>query len=206
MITIFIDESGDLGFSKRSSDIFVIALLMTTKPELIRRTVRKVRDTIKKKNKAPDELHWNSSNEVIKKRTLKRLSELDLELHLLILNKRKVYSYLQNEKDKLYHYLSGLILDHACFDDNKVKIIFDKRSKDRFVRADLSNYIHKKVINSNKDVLVEVLHKRSVDDRGLQAVDMIAGATFTKYQHNNSEFLDIIKHLITTEKKLFEKK
>ncbi len=205
VITIFIDESGDLGFTDKGSGYFIIALLATSNPEHVQRTIRRVRDTIKSRRK-PAELHWHSSSDLVRSRLLRRLAMLDIELHLLILDKKSVSEYLHEKKDRLYHYLAGLIIDQASFSDRDVLIIFDKRSKNRLVREDLSMYILNKIAERDGRVTARIRHERSTDERGLQAADMIAGAAFRKYQHGDELLLAIISKRIVTEKKIFSRK
>ncbi|MEI7648428.1 MAG: DUF3800 domain-containing protein [Methanomicrobiales archaeon] len=66
-VKIYIDESGDLGFSERSSPFFVIAALIVHDPLAIRRCFAKVRrNKLKKKYK---ELASNSSSTIPARRS-----------------------------------------------------------------------------------------------------------------------------------------
>lgn len=51
MAHIFLDESGDLGFSKGSSKWFLFTLVITTNPKCIDRVVKKIWRTLRKKHK-----------------------------------------------------------------------------------------------------------------------------------------------------------
>ncbi len=198
MITIFIDESGDLGFNKKSSNNFIIGLLITKNPAKIRRCIRKVLKTIKKR---PQELHWNASSNTIKKRALNRLESCDFEAKILVVNKKTIYNHLQEKKDKLYHFLAGLIIEEAQFDEKHVQVIFDKRSGNKFVQNDLSTYILNKISEQNFFIRAKVEHRLSHEERGIQAIDIICGAAFSKFEYDRSEFLEIVKNKVLLKRK-----
>ena len=48
---IFLDESGDLGFSKRSSNWFLFTLVVVENPRKIEKIIKKIRKTLNKKYK-----------------------------------------------------------------------------------------------------------------------------------------------------------
>jgi hypothetical protein len=61
-VKIYIDESGDLGFTGRSSPYFVIAALIVHNPLTIRRCFAKIRrNKLKKKYKKLPEFKFNNS-------------------------------------------------------------------------------------------------------------------------------------------------
>ncbi len=200
MITIFIDESGDLGFSENSSKYFIISLLITKNPIKIRRCLRKFRDTIPKSKKKINELHWNSSSQTIKKKGLKKLNECEFDIQTLIVDKSTIYHKLTEKKDKLYHYLSKLIIEEAILDEKNVQIIFDKRSTNKLVRDDLSTYILNLISEQGEFIKASIKHVRSEDERGIQAVDFICGAFSAKYELDNADFVKIIQEHLKTEK------
>jgi len=104
MSYIFLDESGDLGFSKRSSRWFILSLVFTNNHRKIEKCVKKVHRGLKKKYKNISELHAYHTDSITKKRVLKLLSETeDLKILCIILNKKKVYTDLQNQKSYLYN-------------------------------------------------------------------------------------------------------
>ena len=49
MMYIFLDESGDLGFSKRSSKWFLFTMVVIDDPKKLERVIKKVRKTLNKK-------------------------------------------------------------------------------------------------------------------------------------------------------------
>ena len=68
---IFLDESGDLGFSKKSQQYFVIAILITKDKKPIENCIKRVRQRkLPKKYKRIPELKFRNSNRIIRKSVL----------------------------------------------------------------------------------------------------------------------------------------
>ncbi len=71
MLYIYLDESGDLGFSKSSSKWFVFSGIVIDDKRLLEQAVKKVWKNFK--NKERGELHATHESGITKKRLLKRL-------------------------------------------------------------------------------------------------------------------------------------
>jgi len=103
MSFIFIDESGDLGFDfekKKTSKFFVVTCLFTKDKRTIEKIVKRTHSELKKKYRRRfGVLHAVKERPVIRQRLLKRLSEEDLSVMTIYLNKRRVYTRLQEEKN-----------------------------------------------------------------------------------------------------------
>ena len=147
MSYIFLDESGDLGFSERSSRWFILTLVFTKNHRKIERCVKKVHRGLKKKYKKVGELHAYHSDGVTKKRMLKLLSETeDLKVLCIILNKKKVYTDLQNQKAYLYNYTANILLDRLhnkkiLEDGDKILIYIDQRETNKFLKKNFEDYL-----------------------------------------------------------------
>lgn len=127
---IFLDESGELGFSnKSSSKYFVITLLSCDEGEvyILRRIIKNVRrKIIKKKLKNYPELKGNKSLDQTRKEVLEKFMKTNSEVFTIILDKSAVYEYLKNKKNKLYNYISNLILNECSFESSSVCLVVDK--------------------------------------------------------------------------------
>ncbi len=112
---IFLDESGDLGFDfrkKKTSRFFIITCLFTEGKRPVEKIVRKTHSELKKKYKKRfGVLHAVKEKPIIRQRLLKRLSEKDCAIMAIYLNKKRVYTKLQNEKQVLYNYVANILLD-----------------------------------------------------------------------------------------------
>ena len=123
---IFLDESGELGFKESSSKFFVITLLSCDEGEIyvLRRIIKKVRrKLIKKKIKKYPEIKGNNSSDKIRIQILQRFIETNSEVFAIILDKSKVYEYLKNKKNRLYNYISNLILNECSLENDSVCLV-----------------------------------------------------------------------------------
>jgi hypothetical protein len=205
---IFLDESGELGFKTSSSKYFVITLLSCDEGEIypLRRIMKKVREKIiKKKLKKYPELKGNNSTNKIRTEILKRFVKTKSEIFAIILEKSKVYEYLKEKKDKLYNYLSNLILNECSFDTSSVCLIVDKSKSNRSLREDFDNYIRKKLNVKADYCKLTIKHENSQTDSCLQVLDFISWAIFRNYEYGDSSFMDIIKDKIVIKKEVFQK-
>lgn len=198
---IFLDESGELGFKKKeSSKFFTLTLLvcdMRAEIEL-QRVIKKIRQRIlKKKLKQSPEIKWNNSSEIVRGKVFSKLSNIDFEVFTIILEKSKVYEYLRGKKHKLYNYLSQLIIAE-CSLSEKIELVVDKSKTKRSLRDDFDNYIRFNL--KNKCSNLDIKHEDSKSNGGLQTLDFVSGAIFSKYEFNNLEYYDKIKDKIITEK------
>lgn len=204
---IFLDESGELGFKSSSSKYFIITLLSCDEGELygLRRIMKKVRGKIiKKKMKKYPELKGNNSNDKIRLEVLNRFNLTNSEVFVIILEKSKVYEYLKSKKDKLYNYISTLILNECSLENNHVCLVVDKSKSNRSLREDFDNYV-RKILTQKNHCTLKIQHENSQTEGCLQVLDFISWAIFRKYEHEDSRFFEIIKDKIVIKKEMFEK-
>ena len=204
---IFLDESGDLGFTQKSSKYFVIGLLIAKNEKEVENCVKRTRTAkLKKKFKEVPELKFNQSNDAVRKYLLKCVSSKDIEIHGIVLKKHQVYDYLKDHRNKIYNYLTGFLMDKIITspEERQLIVILDKfLSKES--REDYNQYIKGKLSEFiKKNIKIEVEHKDAMSERCLQVVDFIAGAIFNKYERNENRYYAIIEPKIKSIKELFK--
>jgi hypothetical protein len=208
MAYLFIDESGDLGFSKGSSKWFSFTIILTKNKRPLEKVIKKARKSLKKNHKRVNELHAYHADEVTRKRVLKSLSELeDLQVLSIILNKEKVYVDLQNQKNYLYNYVANILLDRlhtkgVLSADEHLDICFDRKDTKKNLRKNFVNYLQGNLVhkrNGNINITLCASHQ----EKALQAVDFVSWAIFRKYERGDYEYYEIIKNKIVEENPLF---
>lgn len=208
MAHIFLDESGDLGFSEGSSKWFLFTILLTDKHRRVEKVIKKIHKGLRKKYKNVGELHAYHTQDVTRRRLLKRLSELDdLKVLCVLLNKKKVYLDLQNQNNYLYNYTANILLDRLHNRDlvsgnEVIKLFIDQKYTNTFVKSNFENYLTTK-LNDWKNDNITIKIKPSHTEKCLQAVDFISWSIFRKYERGDYEFYDIIKDKIIEERLLF---
>lgn len=202
------DESGDMGFSKKSSKWFLFTLALVDDERALEKVIKKVWKTIRKKHKHAGELHASHEKEVTITRVLQLLSELpDLKIVTIILNKKKVHLNLQEQKNYLYNYTANIVLDRLINTkilnkDHSLSLIVDRKDTKKNLRDNFISYItdamHKRDHNKFEMKLIA-----SYDNKCLQAVDFVSWAIFRKYERGDFEYYEIIRDKIIDEKLLF---
>lgn len=208
MKLIFLDESGELGFKSSSSKYFIITLLSCDEGEIysLRRIMKKVRaKIIKKKLKRYPEIKGNNSTDKIREEVLRRFVQTNSEIFVIILEKSKVYEYLKDKKNKLYNYISNLILNECSLDNDKVCLIVDRSKANRSLREDFDNYIRKNLTQKNQSCKLIIKHENSQKEGCLQVLDFVSWSIFRNYEYKDSYFMNIIKDKIVIKKEVFEK-
>jgi hypothetical protein len=205
---IFLDESGELGFGECSSKYFIITLLACDESEIyaLRRIIKKAREKIiKRKLKRYPELKGNNSSDKLRMEILQRFMKTNSEIFAIILDKSKVYEYLKDKKNKLYNYISNLILNECSFDMSSVSLIVDRSKSNKSLREDFNNYVQSRVNEKNKSCKVIIKHENSRNECCLQVLDFISWSIFRNYEYSDSRFINVIKDKIVIRKEIFPK-
>jgi hypothetical protein len=206
-IYIYLDESGDLGFSGGGSKYFTIAFLVTERPVEVKRVIKR----IKQKYKIPRnvELKANTTKRNIRKDLLNKFSRLEIEIQSITVKKKNVDLKLQGDTNILYNYMVGLSLGERIvrseLQNAKVNIIVDKRTISVTSGFKFDEYLKYKVWyeKGRKDIDFQIQHLESHRVYGLEAIDNIVNAIFRKYNSSDFELFNIIQGEITYDKTLF---
>ncbi|MCX6789769.1 MAG: DUF3800 domain-containing protein [Candidatus Gribaldobacteria bacterium] len=207
MSYIFLDESGDLGFSEESSKWFILTIVFTNNHRCVEKCVKKIHHGLKKKYKKVSELHAYHCDATTKKRILRLLAQAqDLKILSVVLNKKKVYIDLQNQKNYLYNYTANILLDRLSSKNvlskkEQIKIIIDQRETNKFLKENFENYLKSNLKKQFDNFEIKI--KPSHTEKCLQAVDFISWAIFRKYEQSDYEYYEIIKDKIIEENLLF---
>jgi len=208
MFYVFLDESGDLGFSDKSSRWFILTMVFTSNHRKIEKCIKRVHHNLKKKYKRVAELHAYHSDAITKKRILQLLSATeDLKILCIVLNKKKVYVDLQNQKTLLYNYTANILLDRLSNKKvyntgDKIQICIDQRETNKFLKENFKDYLNNNLAKRGNNNF-EIKIRPSQAEKCLQAVDFISWAIFRKYEKNDYEYYEIIKNKVIEENLLF---
>lgn len=199
MLEVFMDESGDLGFDFRkrgTSKYLVITFLVTNPAEKLTRQIKKIKQhSFSKKEKKVPELKAAHSTDKVRKRILKVVNKLGLRIFAFVVNKPRIKKSLQEAPDKLYNYITGLLMDHLCktYPSEKINLIVDKVKTKRIAMKDFDSYLLiKQKINGHKNNPMNIFHTSSHNNLALQTVDFVSWAIFRRYNKGDRRFYDII--------------
>jgi len=212
MAYIFLDESGDLGFKltkKRSSQYFIITLIVTEDKRPIEKIVKNIHKNLKKKHKQKGgTLHCYHEKQITRFRLLKKLAEKNIKIMTVYVNKKKVYTKLQEEKDVLYNYVANILLDRICSKkllptNDKIWLIASRKETNKILNLNFKNYLSSQVKNNHK-LSMDIEIKTPHEEKALQAVDFVSWSIFRKYEYRDKSYYNIIKKKIFEENILFK--
>lgn len=213
MAYIFLDESGDLGFNfkkKKTSKYFVITFLFVKEKNPVEKIVKKIFKGFSKievKNHH-GVLHAFKESPRTRQKLLNLFREKNMSNVLVVyLNKKKVYTKLQDEKQVLYNYVTNILLDRVCTKkliptDERIFLIASRRETNKFLNQNFTAYLKSQVKDNHKlDIEIEI--KSPTQEKSLQVVDMLSWAIFRKYEHGDESYYNLIKPDIIEENPLF---
>src|SRR5665648_147571 len=105
---VYVDESGDLGFSEESTKFFIIAFLTCDGSFTLRKEMARLLKKLHKKHSYPNchsELKFSKMNLNCRTIVLEKLSLLDSYMGIIVVNKSRVSDRLRKEPSILYNYL-----------------------------------------------------------------------------------------------------
>lgn len=197
---LYLDESGDLGFdfvNKKPSKFFTISILAISEVGKNRALINCVKHTIKRKihrkkiNTA--ELKGSKTSIQIKKYFYDRCKNIKFGIYALTLNKKRLYENLSKDKERVYNYISRLVMDKIPFEKaiTRVNLIVDK-SKARPEIEEFNSYIMRALKGRlDPKVPLDIYHYLSHESLGLQASDIFCWGIFRKYEKKDLEWFNI---------------
>jgi hypothetical protein len=205
-VDIYLDESGDLGFTfPGSSNHLILCAMATTDSVALSRLPKKVRRKLNIKG-MDTEIKFSNSNERIRKYFLNGIAESNCWIVWGAIDKHKVMEPLRKKKDKLYHYVCGMVLSdifsrtHA----SNINVILDRMTAKKTNRNDFDRYIQEKLHKShagNFQPALTVSHLVSLNCQCLQVHDFVVGSIFQSLERDNQQYVNIISDKIVSGRK-----
>lgn len=211
MAHILLDESGDLGFDfskKGTTNYFLITFLFCENKKPIEKCIKKTYTGLRKKHKKQGKiLHAYTENPITRQRLLRCISNKDCSILAIYLNKKKVYTKLQEEKAVLYNYVTNILLDRIFTRrlipiNQKINLIASKRETSVFLNTNFKSYLKNQAFNTH-NINLHIDIKTPFEDKALQAVDFVSWSIFRKYEYRDEFYYNIIKGKVVEENSLF---
>ncbi len=169
---IYLDERGDLGFDfrKRGTSRTFIITLLLCHTQEAQRAIR----------------------------------NRDWRLYAVVLNKRRVYESFRSRRgqNKLYNFLARFLIEKLPLRETYTNVhLMVDRSKNREEIRDFNQYLQNQIerlLPLNTSFQVE--HLNSMDDAGLQAVDLFCWGIGRKYEMDDPEWYSVYcEHIVYEE-------
>ena len=212
MAYIFLDESGDLGFDfgkKGTTKFFIVTFLFVPGGKRpLEKIVSRIHDGLKRGlSRRIGVLHAAHEKSTTKQRLLKRIAGKDFLIMAIYLNKQKVQTKLQDEKQVLYNYVTNILLDRIFVrkiipTNMNIELVASRRETNKFLNENFKDYLNRQAKHRHRTSL-HVSIKTPVEEKGLQAADFISWAIFRKYERGDDTYYNIVKERIVEESPLF---
>lgn len=202
---IYVDETGDLGLTKKSGKYFIIGLVVIKNPREINIWMRRIRSKkLQRKERKKSEIKACSARDEFKKYFYTHLKKLNFSITLIIVNKNKISKRFIKEQGLVYlHMVEEGIKNIIKKEKKNIKQIiltidrkhFQKLTKEAFNTAlKESLLIHYKLHSD-----LRIHHTDSSTDKVLQFIDFIVYATGKKYNMTDNKWHEYIKRNIQNE-------
>lgn len=219
-VSIYVDESGDVGFRNRSSEFFTIGYVFTVnrfpikENKKISRLLKNINTGIKKHNKKIPEFKFSCNTDIIKKRVFRQIRKLDVNIGVICISKDSVVHHLKEDSSMFYRYvvieniITILIEEYLKIFDpyNSIRFTIDRSLSKNQIKA-FNEYCEGKMsfksYSRDKEMEIHptILHEDSKKIPMLQVADYIAGATQRKISQDDSTYYDMISDKIKHRKK-----
>jgi len=190
---MYIDESGDLGFKKNSSDFVVISALIVDDPRELDRIIKNMRrNKFKKELRKMNELKAYKLYKHIKIHMLEKLNSVTgAKIFHVVLEKKKVVSnFLINDKNKLYNFIAGNLAKNIIMNNLDVEIKIDRSKGNVLLQKDFNDYFKILLEDGCDGIKCSIEHSYSHSWSGLQFADLLAWSCFQKFERSDSSYLE----------------
>lgn len=202
VLYLYLDESGDLGFdffAKKPSKYFTVTVLAVSGKDNNRLLINAVKKTIKRRLRRQDaELKGAKDSLALKKYLYSQLGTVPFEIYSLTLNKQRVYESLAKQKDRVYNFIARNVLDKIPVENaaTRIEVIIDKSKSKKEIR-EFNEYIIRHLKGRiDPRVPIDVYHRTSHENLGLQAADTFSWGIFRKYEKKDEEWFSIFREKI----------
>ena len=177
----YIDESGDTGYTKKSTRYFIVTALIVEDPFVLRRIAKNVYK-YNLDNKKLNILHANKETRSVKNKLIKMLVTSDIKCVSVVLDKAVVCV------EDLYILALQKIIQHFSTWDIQSLVI---------ARKDTRKSYNQKITQICSNQRVKFIFSTQTSEKSLQIADFYCWTLFSYYEHNRSDYFNKLKQQIT---------
>lgn len=226
---IFLDESGEISFSARSSyEHFALTTLKVSEANLkpMKNVIKSVKGALHKRG-WPRELEIKAYNlhglhknpripanlqsaivgdDLITNILARLCRSCNPEIDYIVIRKNGLTStsFRAANSSIAYNYFAGKVLSRPVKESGNCRMCPDPRNKETHSKKRFKEYIctklHEEAFDQGRNLTVTVQSPPSHLEPGLQAVDFFAWSVFRKYEYGDDRFYEIFKNKIAERK------
>ena len=200
VIDVFIDESGDLGFSQKATDTFVVACVIVEDPVLLSRKIRKrMREINGRSKKEIYEFKYSNDSPEVRSQFFELINSSDIGFSVIGINKRLVRSIEKSNVNKLYsEMVVKCLLETSLRNYRNVNATVDRKRGENVLRnfdvqLNAAMNFPRGSLHSLK-ITVRSSNRDSRDDKCLQVADYVAAICFQKTENGLNDDVTKITH------------
>jgi len=202
-VDLYIDESGDLGFSPSSSRHFVIVALASSEPNELRRMMRRVQRRRYPRIADPMEFKFGSSPERVRRLVCAGIARSETMIAWGAAIKSNIPASLRPDKKRFYLSICGRTLSELTrsIHARSIHVVLDKWSNSRSIRRSLDEVVEQTILDHHSGYFapsITVSHLDSSSSEGIQIADFVAGAVFQSLERSNGTYLDLIAERVVS--------
>lgn len=216
-MVVFMDESGELGFSQGSSNHYVITCLYSEDSKRLANRFRRYKARLiragwpkelepkaatlfnsRRDQKVPNSFTYKNDPvpEII--RFLSGLGEQEISIDAIVINKRNIEARLRTLPFGILHnYFAGQILLSQITQYDPLHLFVDQRSKERHHHLHFDGYIETRAyMEKGERFDFSIRHEDSRKVYGLSTVDYVSWAINRAYEFRDPRFFKCIRRKI----------
>lgn len=201
---LYLDESGDLGFdfvNKKPSKFFTVTILAMSSQDANTKMLKAVKKTLarklnpkNKRKRIVHELKGTGTTVEVKKYFYQQVKNIKFGIYSVTLNKKRLFEKLTRDKERVYNFIARQVIDKIPFekaDGIRVELILDK-CKGKPEIEEFNKYIRNQLqARLNPSTPLDIYHRISHENFGLQACDLFCWGIFQKHERKNLEWHNV---------------
>jgi len=211
-LTVFADESGDVGLSARSSKHLTIVAVATEAPLVLERIPRKIRRTIlMKKQRQVPELKFHASSPRVRRTFLEMVHHsVGVRVVSIVVKKTAISRGRRGEQADFYDWVCAQLaveIAHLGRSAEALSVVFDSRPMTKVTGHSPDSRMVAQIrreYDAMRCIPPEIRISRldSRNSGGLQVADFIAGAIQRSHELGDESYRSIIASLMVQKKML----
>ncbi len=176
----YIDESGDTGYTRKSTRYFVLAAIIVPDPVVLRRVAKEIHN-FKLHKKKVSTLHANKESGVVKNKIVRKVVNLDIRCAALVMDKVII------KDGDLYGY--GLKIFGHYFEKAEINTLC-------VAKRDTRPSYNQKIIHMLSERGIKSIFSDPDTEKALQIADFYSWVIFSYLEHNLPEYFLKLCHQI----------
>lgn len=150
-----------------------------------------------------DAFHAQTDYPEVKKKFYNFIASLEIKIDVIVVEKLKCFEALKRSPGRMYGIMAGQLLKNICHQSEKTEIIFSRKDSKLKLRQELEveverirlNYLYQHQ-NLDGQFNLSYQHNPHYTHSGLQIADYVSYAVFQVFEHNKTQWYEIIQNKI----------